>query len=60
MFKNLAKNPIFWTNSVKYTGDAYHNAIDDGADENEAMQAAAYTGVINSAIECIWLDRHYM
>ena len=60
MFKKLAINPIFWTNSVKYTGDAYHNALDDGATEEEAMQAAAYTGVINSAIECMGFENELL
>ncbi len=49
--KTMAKQPTFWTTVIQEGGNAYEEAINSGASQEEAQLSAIYTGLMNGAIE---------
>ena len=49
--KTMAKQPTFWTSVIQEGGNAYEEAKQNGASQEDAQLSAIYTGLINATIE---------
>lgn len=49
--KTMAKQPTFWTSVIQEGGNAYEEAKQNGASQENAQLSAIYTGLINATIE---------